>query len=245
VFQGNGSATFDGLSVVKVTMTTDTTQLVATPVTWSGTYTMQSNCAGIVTITSGGSAVLNIVLYDTGADFLVSGNDATYSYSGTGNTQPSGCSAATFSGVYMFTSTGYSLASGSVNGVANGTGLLQFDGVSSVTVNITQSGSGNATTTGTATGSYSLSSTCVGSATLTIAGGGSIVLAFSVTNSTDVTAAGFYVTVAESGKLLTSGSGHPVYGQPTAVAANQGAGDKPAAEVLAKLSSETVTRGKI
>src|ERR1700685_3799294 len=46
VFQGNGSATFDGLSKVTVTMTTDTIQSVGTPLTWSGTYTMQSNCFG-------------------------------------------------------------------------------------------------------------------------------------------------------------------------------------------------------
>ncbi len=44
VLQGNGSANFDGLSKVTITLTTDTLQSVATPLTWSGTYTIQSNC---------------------------------------------------------------------------------------------------------------------------------------------------------------------------------------------------------
>jgi len=217
VLQANGAANFDGLSKVTITLTADTLQSIGTPLNWSGTYTMQSNCAGVVTITSGGSAVLNLVSYNQGVDFLMTGNDATYSYSGSGATQPASCSAATLSGVYVFTSTGYILSNGSVSGVANGAGLLQFDGVSNVTVNITQSGSGNATTQGTATGSYSISSTCVGSATLTTANGASLVAAFSITNSSTANGA-FDVILAESGKLLNSGSGHVVYGQPTATA---------------------------
>jgi hypothetical protein len=219
VFQGNGSATFDGLSKVTVALTTATLQSVGTPLTWSGTYTMQSNCFGTITITSGGSATLNLVSYDGGTDFLVTGNDATYSYSGTGDTQPTGCSAATFSGAYMFTATGYSLSSGAVNGVANATGLLQFDGVSNVTVNATLSELGTTAAGSALTGSYSVSSTCVGSATLTNSKGSSFVMSFSVTNATDVTASGFYVTLASGGAVLFSGSGHPVYGQPTATTA--------------------------
>ena len=84
VLQANGSANFDGLNAVKITMTVDTNQSVAAPVTWIGTYTVQSNCAGVVTITSGGTAVLNLVMYSTGADFLVTGNDALYAYTGSG-----------------------------------------------------------------------------------------------------------------------------------------------------------------
>jgi len=244
VFQGNGSATFDGLSKVTVTMTTDTIQAASTA-NWSGTYTMQSNCFGVVTITSGGSAILNLVSYDGGTNFLVTGNDATYSYSGgTGNTQPSGCSASTFSGVYSFTGTGYSLASGAVNGVENGTGLLQFDGVSVITVNVNLSASGNTSTATTLTGSYSVSSTCLGSATLTDSKANSYTITLSVTNANPVTAAGFYVTLAEIGKLLISGSGHPLYGQPTVAAANHRAEDRPAAEVFAKLWTAAIHKGK-
>jgi hypothetical protein len=69
-------------------------------VTWSGSYSVQANCAGTVTVASGGSATFNLALYAAGGDFVLTGNDATYSYSGSGVTQPAGCSAATFAGVY-------------------------------------------------------------------------------------------------------------------------------------------------
>ena len=217
VLQGNGTANFDGLNKVIITVTTNTLQSVGTPLNWTGTYTMQANCAGVVTITSGGSAVLNLVSYNQGVDFLVTGNDSIYSYSGSGNTQPANCSAATLSGVYVFTGTGYSLASGAVSGAANGTGLVQFDGVSNVTVNSTLSGIGATQTNSNLTGSYSVSSTCVGSATLTNSKGSTIVMSLSITNSSVANGA-FDLTLGQSGASLLSGSGHAVYGQPTATA---------------------------
>jgi hypothetical protein len=238
VFQGNGSASFDGLSVVRITMTADTLPSIAAPVTWTGTYTVQSNCAGTVTINGGGSVTLNLALYDSGADFLVTGNDATFTYSGTGNTQPASCSAATLSGVYIYSGTGYALSGSSISGALSSSGLLQFDGISNVTANGTLSGSGNSTQIGTVTGSYSLSSNCVGSATLTT-GTNTLVVNFSITGATDLTASGFYLILAESGRILSSGTGHPVFGQPTAAAANQETADQPAAELLAQEPSAT------
>lgn len=229
VFQGNGSANFDGLSAVTIAMTVDTNQSITAPVKWVGNYTVQSNCAGVVTVTSGGTATLNLVLYDGGADFLVTGNDATYSYSGSGNTQPSGCSAASLSGVYMFTATGYNLSGSSVSGDEYATGLLQFDGVGSITVNSTFSGIGS-TELASATGSYSVSSTCVGSATVT-GKGQTIVVTLSVTGSTKTNNTDFFVTLAQSGDVLLSGSGHPVFGQPVVTAATRGTGDERAAAV--------------
>src|SRR5271154_967953 len=112
VFQGNGSASFDGENSVTITQTTDTILAVGAPATWTGSYSVQANCTGVITITSGASVTLNLAIYDQGVDFLVSGNDAIYAYSGSGNTAPANCSAATLSGVYTFTATGYSLASG-------------------------------------------------------------------------------------------------------------------------------------
>lgn len=99
-FQTNGSATFDGLSKVAISLLANTNQAVATASTWSGTYSVQANCAGVIDITTGGSATLNLSLYDGGTDFLVSGSNASYTYAGGGNTQPASCSASTFSGVY-------------------------------------------------------------------------------------------------------------------------------------------------
>ncbi len=214
VLQGNGLANFDGLSKVTLTLTTDTLKSVATPLNWSGTYSMQSNCAGVITITSGGSATLNLVSYDGGVDFLLAGNDAIYSYTGSGNDQPSTCSAATFSGVYTFTATGYTLSSGSVSGATTGSGLAQFDGQSHVTANFTISTNGQPNSVATLTGSYSLSSNCLGSATLTDSRSNSYVMSFSVTNIATVNSATFYLTLALNGGVLVSGTAHPAYGQP-------------------------------
>jgi hypothetical protein len=218
VFQSNGSATFDGLSKVTIALTEDTGTLAGTPVTWSGSYTVQANCAGTVTVTSGGSATFNMLLYATGSDFLITGNDATYSYSGSGVTQPAGCSAATFAGVYTITGTGYSLSSSAVNGAAAMSGLLQLDGQSFVTANLSVT-EGASTTTATLTGSYSMSSNCLGSATLTDSKGGSYTMGFSVYSATKVYSSNVYVTLAQSGKFLISGSAHATYGQPSASAA--------------------------
>ena len=82
VLQGNGAATFDGQSVVTIKVTVDTLQSVATPLNWTGTYSVQANCSGVVTITSGGSVTLNLAIYNQGVDFLVTGSDAIYNYSG-------------------------------------------------------------------------------------------------------------------------------------------------------------------
>ncbi len=133
VLQANGSANFDGLNTVTISLVANTGQAVAAPLTWSGTYSVQANCAGVINITTGGSATLNLAIYQVGLspitfDFLLSGSDANYTYSGTGNTQPAGCSASTFSGVYTFNGTGFALTGTSVSGVENGTGVLQFDG---------------------------------------------------------------------------------------------------------------------
>jgi hypothetical protein len=243
VLQGNGSANFDGQSVVTITLTTGTLQAASSPLSWSGTYTVQANCAGVVTISNGGTAVLNIALYDQGVDFVVSGNDAIYSYTGSGNNQPTGCSAATLSGVYMFTATGYSLSGSSVNGILDGTGLLQFDGVSSITLNASLSTIG-ATTSGTVlTGSYSVSGTCVGTATLTNSKG-TYAMSFSIENVSKVNMTDFLVTLAQSGSLLLSGSGHPVYGQPvTPTAADRGSAEHPPGAFATVLSETAHRRG--
>lgn len=246
VMEGNGSANFDGQSVVKITMTTDTLQAVGTPVTWSGTYTMRANCTGVITITSSVSATLNLALYDTGpsgtaADFLITGNDAVYNYSGNGNLQPTGCSAATLTGVYTFTGTGYSVSGASVTGAENGTGLLQFDGVGAITANFNTSVLGKTPAALSLTGSYSISSTCVGSATLTDSTKtNTYAMSFSITNSS-VASGAFAALFAQSGKLLITGTGDAAYGQSTTSSSNLEV-SRPAAEVVARLSSETAAR---
>jgi hypothetical protein len=222
VIQANGSATFDGLSKVTIALTQDTGSAAGTPVTWSGTYTVQSNCAGAVTINSGGSATFTMALDSAGSgvanSFLLSGSDATYFYSGSGNIQPSSCAASTFAGVYTINGTGYSLSSSAVNGAMALAGLLQFDGHSVVTANLSIVGSASSSTL---TGSYSVSSNCLGSAMLTDSKGGSYVMSFSVYSATKTYSADFYVDLAQNSKFIISGTGHAIYGQPSASTATE------------------------
>jgi hypothetical protein len=229
VFQGNGSASFDGLSKITITLTAGTVAATSAPLTWSGTYSVQSNCVGIINVTTGGSATLNIALYDTGADFLVTGNDAVYAYSGSGNNQPSGCAAATLAGVYTFNGTGFGLSSGAVDGITDGAGLLQFDGQSNLTVNVTISASGKGPLPLTLTGSYAISSNCVGSANLTDSSANAYTMTFSVYTATAVASTDLYATLAETARFLISGGAHAIYGQPTATAASAAFERTPAA----------------
>ena len=171
VLQADGLATFDGLSAATITTSENTNQALGTPVNWSGTYSVQANCAAAVTITTGGSATLNVMLYNEGKDFLLIGNDATYSYTGSGvalaPAQSTGCAAATLNGVYAFNATGFTLNANSVSGAANGAGLLQFDGQGNLTANVSTTTVGATTSADTLTGSYTISSNCTGSAALT------------------------------------------------------------------------------
>lgn len=219
VLQANGSATFDGQSIITMSLTSDTTSAVAAPLPWSGTYTVQANCVGIANITTGGNVTLNLMLYNKGFDFLATGSDATYSYAGTGITQPTVCSASTLSGVYTFNGSGFALAGGSVNGFGDAVGLLQFDGLGALTVNISMSSAGKAASPLALTGSYMVGSDCLGSATVTDSMANSYVMSFGVYFANKVVGTDFYATLAQGSAFQLSGGGHAIYGQPTATAA--------------------------
>jgi uncharacterized protein (TIGR03437 family) len=174
VFQAVGTAAFDGLSRVTLTMTANVvgpSQSFGTPLVYMGSYSLQSNCVGSMSITSGDAATFALeALSVNGAtqlasSFSVTGSDATYAYNGSGNSQPAAC-PTTLSGVHEFNATGSSLSGASVTGVLDVAGLLQFDGQGNVTANWTQVAN-LATATVTATGTYSVTSTCLASATLT------------------------------------------------------------------------------
>lgn len=217
VLQSNGSATFDGLSAITIKLTENTNAVVATPLNWSGTYSVEANCVAVANITTGGSATLNVMIYNQGKDFVLTGSDATYSYSGSGVTLPASatCSAATLNGVYTFNATGYLLTSNSVSGVTDGAGLLQFDGQSNLTVNVTSVTSGATSSAITLTGSYTISSNCLGSAALTDSNSNSFVMSFSI-YSVSAANTNFYATLARASNLLMAGGGHTAYGQPAA-----------------------------
>lgn len=168
VFQGVGTAAFDGLSKVTFTMTANilgASQSFGTPTVYSGSYSMQSNCVGSIGTNSGDLGTCTVEAYNEGKAFAVIGSDANYAYNGSGNLQPATCPVA-LSGVHEFNATGSALSGASVTGVLDVAGVLQFDGQGNATANWTQV-SNLATTLVTATGTYSVGSICLASATLT------------------------------------------------------------------------------
>ena len=56
--EGIGTATFDGQSKVAFTLTNNTNQSSGMSQTWSGTYSLQANCTGTLTLTSRGNGEL-------------------------------------------------------------------------------------------------------------------------------------------------------------------------------------------
>jgi uncharacterized protein (TIGR03437 family) len=203
VFQGVGTAAFDGLSKVTLTMTANTvgaTQSFGTPTVYSGTYSLQSNCVGSIAISTGDTGTFTVEAYSQGKAFAVIGSDANYAYNGSGNLQPATC-PATLSGVHEFNATGSSLSGASVTSVLDVAGVLQFDGQGNVTANWTQVS--NLTTTVIAsTGTYSVGSTCLASATLTDASNNK----YAVSLSFNSTAPAFAIAMS-SPLSLFDGSG--------------------------------------
>ncbi len=222
VFQSNGSANFDGLNKVSLTITADTLQSVGSPLTWAGTYSMQSNCIGVATIATGGSATLNLVVYNSGSNFLVTGNDATYSYSGSGNAQPSGCSTSLLSGSYAYSATGFGFSGTGLNGVGDATGLLQFDGQGKVTANLTISSGAAASNVVTAAGSYSVSSNCLGTATLTDSKANAYVMGLSIYSSNATASTDLFASLAQTSTFMLTGGAHTLANQTCSAASLNG-----------------------
>jgi uncharacterized protein (TIGR03437 family) len=174
--QGVGAATFDGVSNVSLNMTANSvngTQMFGMPLTYSGTYTIQSNCQGSISITTGDTATFALVAFAVNANTQVAasytfvGTDATYAYNGGGTVQPAACSAATLSGSWPFSATGNALSGASVTGINDVLGLLTFDGQGNVTAANWTTASNTSTTSVTATGTYTMTPACLGTMTLT------------------------------------------------------------------------------
>jgi hypothetical protein len=159
VLHGVGTATFDGQSKVTVSLTSNTNQTLGFTQNLSGTYSLQANCLGALTITTGDSATFTLEAFNNSDltlshNFLIAGQDGVYSFTGNGSLLPASCAASLLSGAYSFDSATFALTSGSVSGVANISGLLTFDGSSAITA--TWSLAGSTTTTNTLSGQYTV-----------------------------------------------------------------------------------------
>ena len=219
--EGNGTANFDGQSKVTLSLTVNTNQTAGTALNWSGTYTVQANCLGQISVATGGSAKLNVAIDSVNpanmtANFALSGSDATYTYSGSGNPQPAGCSTATLAGVYAYNASGVFLNSGVVNSPFTSVGLMQFDGQGSLTVSGWGYGSGsNSNPMLTWSGTYSLTD-CIGAATLMDTNGHTVNANFSVTSENAIYSSNLFVSFSRGAHYVISGAAHAIYGQPTA-----------------------------
>jgi hypothetical protein len=181
VLQGGGLATFDGLSKVTFTLTNNTNKNFGVAQTWSGTYSLQSNCIGAVNITVGDTASFILGSFNQGQNYFMTGQDGVYSFIVNGNTQPTGtCAAGTLSGVYAFNGNGFALNSAVIAGVNYISGLLTFDGTSAVSSQWYVAAGGTSAPTLT-TGTYTVSSNCTATATLTDSSSNAYVLTFVIT----------------------------------------------------------------
>lgn len=219
VLVANGTATFDGISAVTLNLTANTNAATGTAMTWSGTYSLPGNCLGTMTIATGDNATFTLIPYNSGRDFSITGQDATYSLTGTGTTSPTGCVTASLSGAYAFTGNGFSLAAGVVSGVNGISGLLQFDGKGAIT-----SGNWSITTNGlsvtdSVTGAYTINAACVGTATVTDNNGVPYTMNLALTT---VDGANFSMGLATATGTFTA-NGHSTFTYP-GLAVEQAAG---------------------
>ena len=212
-FQGIGTITFDGQSKVSLTGVSNTNAAAGKQFTYSGTYTLASNCSGTITLTTGSTATFAVVVWASGQQYNITGSDATYIYSGSGtNVLPAGgCAASTLSGPYTYDAQGFTLSGTTQTGSADEAGLLQFDGQGNVAATYTQTSSGTTPLVITANGTYSVTSACLASATLMDSAGKSNTLNFVIESPYGQTA---LLLEANSGFIRT-GAAHSSATNPT------------------------------
>src|ERR1700721_808224 len=89
---------FDGPRRVTFSQTTNTNKAFGTAQTLSGTYTLQANCVGVVTINSGDTATLTLSASNLGKAYMVTGQDGVYAFTGRGSVLPATCPTALTAG---------------------------------------------------------------------------------------------------------------------------------------------------
>jgi len=163
VGQDVGTATLDGNGNATINVTFNTNAQAGQTQNLQGTYNLKADCTG--TLTLPGGTVLNLVAFAQGFSFSVKGNSSGQAATGGGTALPRSCVTAVLSGPFAFSANGYTLSGTKVSGVADLTGLFQFDGFGNVTATWSVT-SGATPTTVTASGQYSLGTNCQGTATL-------------------------------------------------------------------------------
>ncbi len=177
-----GSVNFDGLSKVIFTLTTNTNKTFNTPQTLSGTYTLQANCVGAISNTSGDVGLFTLESYNQGKSYFIAGQDGLYQFTGSGGTLPTTCPVSLTAGNYPINGTGFGITSGALSSTFNILGVIQLSGANTIAMNIFVAANGS-TKNISATGSYTVMSNCVGTATLTDSSGANYTLSIEFTNA--------------------------------------------------------------
>jgi hypothetical protein len=202
VTEAIGSVTFDGQSKVTFSLTENTNKAFGTPLTLSGTYSIQANCTGVVTITAGDTATFSLEAYNEGKDYLFTGQDGTSAFTGSGSILPATCPTAIAAGTYPINGTGQGLTSAAISSVIDALGVLQFSGANTIAMNVFVATNGSSKNI-SATGTYTLGTNCSATATLTDSSGTSyaLMLEFTAANGNN-----FILTSASaSGVFIGSG----------------------------------------
>lgn len=195
VLQGIGTATFDGLSNVTLSLPSALQSL-------TGTYSLNANCTGLIAITDGDTANFMLTSYDSGKAYALSGQDGIYAFSGEGSVLPASCDATALSGNYALQGSGYALSSSFVSDVRTISGVLQFDGMGTITTNWYVA-SNTANTSATGTGAYTVMPSCTGNAAVVDSTGNTYNLQFTLTGDSGLVISG------ASPQLMFTGTGNP------------------------------------
>jgi hypothetical protein len=197
-----GSVTFDGQSKVTFNVTSNTNKGFGTAQTLSGTYTLQANCSGQVTITAGDAATFTLSSYNQGKDYLLTGQDGAYAFTGSGSVLPATCPTTLTAGTYPVNGTGFGLASGAIASTLNVLGVIQLSGTNNIAMNLTEvTNTGNKSIA--STGTYTLGTNCSATATLTDSSGASYSLVFEFTSGNGQN----FILASSSAAGVFSGSG--------------------------------------
>jgi len=181
--QGIGSVVFDGLSKVTFTLTTNTAKAFGIPQTLSGTYSLQANCVGVLTLTSGDNASFTLESYNQGKNYLITGQDGVYALTGSGTALPATCPTSLTAGSYPFNGSGLGLSSASISSIFNVIGMIQLSGTNTIAINAYMASNGGSTKDVSASGTYTLGSNCSATATVTDTSGISYSLVFQFTSA--------------------------------------------------------------
>ena len=207
ILQGIGSVNFDGLSKVTFTLTNNTNKFSQVPQTLSGTYSLQSNCIGTITITTGDTASFTLEAYNnalTNNSYQITGQDGVYNFTGSGSLLPATCPTAIPAGSYSFNGNGFALSAGAISGAFDIAGVAQIGTTSGTAITLA---SYITTSTGTtlvnSTGTITVMPNCSASATLTDSTGASYIVTMEITSGNGQN----FILSSSSGGNIFTGAG--------------------------------------